>query len=561
MSENRQQNFVSELIDRGDQVSGLRLTANKFLVLFLKCLFIRKRQKLISLLELLVPLAVFWYVLYQQEKVFNLTKYRPPIVQAGRVIVVPDDRLLGQSFGSSSLIYYDYNSSSVDNASLVSFLEEAFDLESHKITLQYTPLADLTIPDYTAFYFNVFDSKNIDYEIRIADARGLQDYSEWKHPENYFFGTLISRRQADGYHERILRQMARTLNPNARSYSFDFDHGPDLDDHDSEPVPSTTLYNPRVFQAFSIALYAAFFINCLFVLTSVCNEKRTKSFDFLRLMGASDGQIFFGHFLNHLLFWTISFAICIGYFAHFLKDTLLPANVILILLLFGLLYLVHLIVFLFLLSTPFKRALYPELLHIILFYYCLESVIEQTYQTGFVAFLKLAHPLNMLIRFQKIAGEVLCVKFRFSGDRLTEIFNYTNGKELSLTHLLLCDLFFILVECLLINYIIQVNPLQTGVRKPFFYFLTPQYWRSVIPDSATEYVPLANGQQKEFEKVPSGSRPAIILKNVDKWFRSWLVFGKFQVLKGFDFAIYEKQITVLLGRFLLVRLFGSKSLF
>ena len=87
-----------------------------------------------------------------------------------------------------------------------------------------------------------------------------------------------------------------------------------------------------------------------------------------------------------------------------------------------------------------------------------------------------------------------------------------------------------------------MNPFQNGVRKPFFYFLTPQYWIGTQP--VTEY---KQSEQKEFEKVPSSSRPAIILKNVDKWFTSWLVFGKFQVLKSFDFAIYEKQITVLLG--------------
>ena len=87
-----------------------------------------------------------------------------------------------------------------------------------------------------------------------------------------------------------------------------------------------------------------------------------------------------------------------------------------------------------------------------------------------------------------------------------------------------------------------MNPFQSGLRKPFFYFLTRQYWVDTQP--VTEY---KQNEQKEFEQVPSGSRPAIILKNVDKWFRSWFIFGKFQVLKGLDFAIYEKQITVLLG--------------
>lgn len=305
----------------------------------------------------------------------------------------------------------------------------------------------------------MFNSGKLDYEIRIADGSQLYNYQNWKQPDAADFDLPYTpnRKNADRWHEAFLRQMAADLNPNAANYTFDFNGKLDLNDnpepgenHDGLP------YNPDVFKAFVTALFAAFFINCIFVLTAVCEEKKSKSFDFLRLMGASDGQIFFGHFLNHMLFWSCSFVLCIGYFAYFLSAPgQLPVKVTLILLLFGFLYLVHLIVFLFLLSAPFKRYLYPELLNVLLFYFCFKSFTELTYQTGFVAFLKLAHPLNVLIRFQQI-GKLLCTKFDFKNDSLFKIFNYNgNGKDLSLTALFWCILFFILLECLLLDYIIQ----------------------------------------------------------------------------------------------------------
>ena len=171
-------------------------------------------------------------------------------------------------------------------------------------------------------------------------------------------------------------------------------------------------------------------------------------------MGASDGQIFTGHFFNHILLWSFSFLICMAIFIFFLYGVL-PFRAFCVLLPFAFLYLVHTIVFLFLLSAPFKRYLYPEILNVLLFFFCFQSYQLDTYQTGFVAFLKLAHPLNMLIRFQKIGAKVLCKKFTFENENIFKIFFYSDKGEMSITALFWSDLLFIVIEIFLINYIIQ----------------------------------------------------------------------------------------------------------
>ena len=171
-------------------------------------------------------------------------------------------------------------------------------------------------------------------------------------------------------------------------------------------------------------------------------------------MGASDGQIFTGHFFNHMLFWSFSFLLCMGIFSLFLFGVL-PFRVVCLLVPFAFLYLAHTIIFLFLLSAPFKRYLYPEILNVLLIFFCFWSFQNGTYQTGFVAFLKLAHPLNMLLRFQKIGAEVLCKKFTFENESIFKIYFYSDKGEMSMAALFWSDLLFIVIEIFLINYIIQ----------------------------------------------------------------------------------------------------------
>ena len=173
-------------------------------------------------------------------------------------------------------------------------------------------------------------------------------------------------------------------------------------------------------------------------------------------MGASDGQIFFGHFLNHMIFWWISFLLCLGILSIYLYG-FLPFHAAFVFSTFAFLYLVHLIVFLFMLSAPFNRYLYAEIVNILLFTLCVKSFQQDTYQTGFVAFLKLAHPVNMLLRFQKIGADVLCKKFTFKDESIFEIFFHSDKQEMSLTALFWSTLLFIVIEIALTNYIIQGN--------------------------------------------------------------------------------------------------------
>lgn len=125
----QQQSFVDELVDRTDHVSGLRLTINKYLILFLKCLYIRKRKKIISLIELLIPLLVFYYSVFIMDSTVRLSKWEPKPSEQSRAFRSGQEK--GYLFGnpldytSNRVIYYDFNSTNVVGADLEAFLTDA----------------------------------------------------------------------------------------------------------------------------------------------------------------------------------------------------------------------------------------------------------------------------------------------------------------------------------------------------------------------------------------------------------------------------------------------------
>lgn len=120
------------------------------------------------------------------------------------------------------------------------------------------PLEKITDNDYIAFFFNKFDDKNLDYQIVVADGYNNRSYLDWKLVDLAVSGPF-ERHDVDEFHESILKKFATNLNPDASKYKLEFakaeiedgikqDQGPD-----NKPR-GPDLYNPAIFQAFTVAL-------------------------------------------------------------------------------------------------------------------------------------------------------------------------------------------------------------------------------------------------------------------------------------------------------------------
>ena len=72
MNQPAQEEFVNDLVNKQDQVTGLQLLLNRLIILFYKCLYIRKRKKIVTLVELLLPCIIFLIVINNQEKVMRI---------------------------------------------------------------------------------------------------------------------------------------------------------------------------------------------------------------------------------------------------------------------------------------------------------------------------------------------------------------------------------------------------------------------------------------------------------------------------------------------------------
>lgn len=127
MEQNQQQEFVNELLDRSDQVSGIWLTLNKFLILFMKCLYIRKRKKIITFFEFLIPVLVFFFAIRMQDNYFDFRSFTPQNVpnEKENVKFINHQYSSLASLESPKPLYYDYNQTNVNGASLEEFLTDA----------------------------------------------------------------------------------------------------------------------------------------------------------------------------------------------------------------------------------------------------------------------------------------------------------------------------------------------------------------------------------------------------------------------------------------------------
>lgn len=148
-------------------------------------------------------------------------------------------------------------------------------------------------------------------------------------------------------------------------------------------------------------------------------------------------------------------------------------------------------------------------------------------------------------------------KFSLIGSKLSRNFNFTegffsiithspDGNEMSLIVLFFLTIFYIVLEYFLTIYILQVNPFQDGISKPFNYFLKKEFWK---PNQSNRLTVDDLPKQDDFEEVSSDKKASILIKDLNKSYSSWLrcLGTKYQVLKNLSFAIYEREITVLLG--------------
>ena len=119
----QQEQFVNNLVDKKAQATGFQLMFNRFLILFLKCLYIRKKKKITTLFELILPGVIFFWVLHNfpipiDKKNANL--------KGGFNLPTTDFKLKNPQLSFKLNLYYDFNSTLIVGDDLKSFLNNAF---------------------------------------------------------------------------------------------------------------------------------------------------------------------------------------------------------------------------------------------------------------------------------------------------------------------------------------------------------------------------------------------------------------------------------------------------
>lgn len=124
MAQNQQQEFVNELLNKDDQVTGIQLMLNKYLILFLKCLYIRKQKKIITFFEFFLPLLIFYFAMNNQDKLFHFKDWKSPAANKSELdnfSSVPGGavhKLQTPLTPLKNAFYYHYNQLNVNGSNL-----------------------------------------------------------------------------------------------------------------------------------------------------------------------------------------------------------------------------------------------------------------------------------------------------------------------------------------------------------------------------------------------------------------------------------------------------------
>lgn len=150
--------------------------------------------------------------------------------------------------------------------------------------------------------------------MKAVDDKFYNKYTDWFGPEIFAGQKMpktwkLKRVDADIFHEMFLRYyLAFKASDSLLNYHFYLSNIPLnlLQDDTSKK------FDDSVISLFSNMFFIAFFFSSFTVYTSICDEKKKKLFDQLKLMGGTHSQILIGHFLNHFLVWYLPFNVCLG---------------------------------------------------------------------------------------------------------------------------------------------------------------------------------------------------------------------------------------------------------
>ena len=314
------------------------------------------------------------------------------------------------------------------------------------------------------------------------------------------------------------------------------------------PYPGYTR-TPSASIIVGVALVSIFGLMISFpiLVKRIADEESNRSRELFRMTGVPDWVYWLSHFINNFLYLSLFFIILVA--CIFIKfngsfAVLNHSNPLLVFIIF-IVFLIHSILFGFLITIPFNKPVIAVIAAIVIWIIVWAAPV---FSFGYTvsksadsrrALCSVLPPSAIYFIFQ-IIGELEISQRGLTWSSLFgQSINYGNSVACLLLVMVLSSSFYIL----LFIYLDAVWPFKEGVPKPFFFPLLRSYW-CPVSDAPSSDECSSDPVEKFFEPDDFSSVPAIRLRNVSKVYGT---FSKKRAVDNLSMRITRGHITCLLG--------------
>eukprot|EP00026_Physarum_polycephalum_P000360 Phypoly_transcript_00360.p1 GENE.Phypoly_transcript_00360~~Phypoly_transcript_00360.p1 ORF type:complete len:1639 (+),score=219.92 Phypoly_transcript_00360:165-5081(+) len=306
------------------------------------------------------------------------------------------------------------------------------------------------------------------------------------------------------------------------------------------PQPSQVVYNAAQWLA-AIFLFAAIMFNFVILLRTMVLEKELRLKEGLKMMGLKEFSYWGSWFIyyNVVMLQCIALLIASGYI---FSIDLITKNSFPVYFVLLMLFAESMIFFAFLLESLLSKSQSSATIAFV-FWIVMCAAITPVNQLIFVdstpvwvlKVISLLSPLS----FSKGISD-LAVAGAMGGIGWDDIHDFSSVFPLAQTYLFIgvdCVIYFVLAW-----YISNVFPGEYGVPKPWYFFVTPSYWKGSVAERTGERARLLAAQQ-------SDESDAVVLNNLSKSFRigGCKANSYHHAVKGVSLTMQRDQLFCMLG--------------
>lgn len=526
----------------------------KIKVLLWKSLQLRKRHWLSTIIEIIVPCLLFFFINYIKSQFSNDKTSEPTIINQTIPSPISEEILYLNFMNRHSSGLFIYTPHTIETEQIMNIVKKNLDISPdnietasnedemiNKFKIKFNSSEGGGIYGFGIVFEETIKSQVLKYKLRSTNELWLTDhlFPPYEIPGPMDYG--------DEYLNMGFLALQLTLDKAFIMLSANNKSNLNINDYNLEiqSYPYANYLKDSTFQQlFDIFLplftVLSFLLMCSNTIKRVVEEKDSGVKELMKIMGLKPWMIWTGWILHNVFVYAISITV-ITYITCFEVYTgqakLLNYTNPLLLWIFLMMYMIAGVFFCFAISSLFNRPLIALIVGSSV--WCLTYTLPKNFVKPSTSIL-VQTLFTLFPNFAVSRAYIAISSLETQGKGLQFSTLFTAGKGGNSFSVGFIFLMFV-VDCFVYGffawYIDSVMPGQFGVAKPLNFLCK---W-SKNKSENNDMVPISKSSSRLFEKPPNNFEVGISVKNLHKR------FGNFYAVNGVNLDLYKGQITALLG--------------